>query len=140
VSTAPVEVADWTREAKAFEPGMTATVAADAATALEALASGLESQGYKIKDRTATGFVASQRDLIGGAIGIITATDFDILDRTLIAVTSAPAEGGTVLTIAVRAGGERRSGRKRGQSGLTAGLQELQRRGIGVTTTPWRKS
>jgi hypothetical protein len=139
VSTGPVEVPDWTKQAKAFEPDMTATVAADAATALGAVAAGLESQGYRLKDRTATGFRATQRDLIGGALGIITLNDFDILEHTTIAVTAAPAAGGTLLTISVQAGGQRRSGRRRGQSGLTAGLQELQRRGIGVTTTPWRK-
>ncbi|QIG45491.1 hypothetical protein G5V58_24535 [Nocardioides anomalus] len=140
MSTTPIEVADWTKEAQAFEPDMTATVAADAATALDALAAGLESQGYKIKDRTGSGFRATQRDLVRGALGIITISDFDILEHTTIAVGAAPADGGTLLTISVQAGGQRRSGRKRGQSGLTAGLQELQRRGIGVVITPWRKA
>ena len=140
MSAQPIEVADWTKEAKAFEPDMTATVGADAATALDALAAGLDSQGYKVKDRTATGFEATQRDLVRGALGVLTLSDFDILEHTTVAVSAAPDAGGTLLTISVRAGGQRRSGRKRGQSGLTAGLQELQRRGVAVTTTPWRKS
>ncbi len=136
----PVEVSDWTKEARSFSPAMTATVGTPAAAALDAIAAGLSSQGFRVTDRVATGFRASYRELLGGILGLVTAADAGILDRTLLAVdASTTPDGGTLLTISVAGGGQHRAGRKRGQSGLTAGLQDLQRRGIAVSTTPWTR-
>ena len=134
-----LEVQDWTKEAKSFSPIMTVDVAAPPQAALDAVAAGLGSQGFRIKDATATGFRASYRELIGGLLGLVTATDADILNRTLLTVAATPIPDGAHLTISVAGGGQHRSGRKRGRSGLTAGLQDLQRRGVTVTMTPWRR-
>jgi hypothetical protein len=139
VTATPVEVGDWTKQAKSFSPTMSAEVAAPAETALDAVAAGLASQGYKIKDRTAEGFRASHRRLVRGLLGLATANDADILDRTLLVVGAAPAGGGSLLTISVKSGGQHRQGIRRGAAGLTAAFQELQRRGVGVTATPWQK-
>lgn len=140
MSQGPVEVKDWIREAKVFEPTMTATVSAAPEEVLDALAAGLTSQGYKVKDRSATGFRASHRDGIRGVLGLVTATDASILERTLVLVAVAPGGPGTTLaTVTVDQGGERRSGRKAAVSGLNAALQDLQRRGAPVSTTPWVK-
>ena len=139
MTAAPVEVQDWTKEAKSFKPSMTADVQASPEAALESIAAGLTSQGFRIKDRTPTGFRASHRQVISGILGLVTGNDADILDRTLLAVEAAPAGQGTRLTISVAGGGEHRAGRKRGPAGLTAGLQDLQRRGFAVTTTPWQR-
>src|SRR5205085_2599171 len=79
VTAAPVEVADWTKEAKSFRPTMTAEVGAPPETALAAMAAGLSSQGYRIKDRTDTGFRASHRKLVQGILGLLTASDADII-------------------------------------------------------------
>lgn len=140
MSQAPVEVRDWIREAEVFEPTMTATVGTAPEEVLEALAAGLTSQGYKVKDRTATGFRASHRDVLRGVLGLVTANDGSILERTLILVSVAPGgPGATLATVTVDQGGERRSGRKAAVSGLNAALQDLQRRGVPVSTTPWVK-
>lgn len=139
MTTAPVEVRDWTKEAKSFTPSMTADVQASPQAALDSVAAGLTSQGFRIKDRTPTGFRASHRQVISGILGLVTGNDADILDRTLLAVEATPADHGTRLTIAVAGGGEHRAGRKRGPAGLTAGLQDLQRRGIAVTATAWQR-
>jgi hypothetical protein len=136
----PVEVGDWTKEAKSFSPTMTADVGAAAEPALEAVAAGLSAEGYRIKDRTSTGFRASHRKLIQGILGLVTGNDADILDRTLLSVTAAAAGSGTVLTISVEGGGQHSAGIRCGTAGLTAGLQDLQRRGVSVATTPWRKA
>jgi len=140
VTTAPVEVQDWTKEAKSFKPSMTADVQTSPEAALDSIAAGLTAQGFRIKDRTPTGFRASHRKVVQGILGLVTGNDADILDRTLLAVDATPVGHGTRLTISVAGGGEHRAGRKRGPAGLTAGLQDLQRRGIPVTTTPWRKN
>jgi hypothetical protein len=136
---APVELEDWIKASKAFEPTMTAQVGAPAQTALDALAAALAAQGYKVKDATPAGFQASYRALVSGILGLVAGTDADILDRTLIAVAAAPSGDGTLLTISVEAGGQHRAGRTRGRTGLTGGLQDLQRRGVPVTVTPWQK-
>jgi hypothetical protein len=138
--TVPVEVQDWNKQAKSFKPSMTADVLTSPTAALESIAAGLASQGFRIKDQTPTGFRASHRQLVGGILGLVTASDADILDRTLLAVEASAAGQGTRLTITVAGGGEHRAGRKRGPAGLTAGLQELQRRGIVVSATPWQRS
>jgi hypothetical protein len=135
----PVEVQDWTKEAKSFEPSMTADVLSSPTLALDSIAAGLTSQGFRIKDRTPTGFRASHRQLVGGILGLVTASDADILDRTLLVIEASPAGDSTRLTISVAGGGQHRAGRKRGPAGLTVGLQELQRRGIAVTTTAWQR-
>jgi hypothetical protein len=122
---------------------MAAEVAAPSATALDALAAGLASQGYRIKDRTPAGFRASYRRLVRGLLGLATANDADILDRTLLCVAAGPAGPAgqeTRVTISVKGGGQHRGGIRRGAAGLTAAFQDLQRRGIGVTATPWQKS
>jgi hypothetical protein len=140
VTAGPIEVGDWTKQAKSFTPTMTADVGAPAEAALEAVAAGLSAQGYRIRDETGTGFRASHRKVIQGILGLVTANDADILDRTLLAVSAAPAGSGTRLTISVVGGGNHGAGIKRGTAGLTAGLQDLQRRGVVVTTTPWRRA
>jgi hypothetical protein len=134
-----VEVQDWTKEAKSFSPTMTVDVDAPAQTALDALAAGLTSQGFRVKDATPTGFRASYRELIGGLLGLVTASDFDILNRTLLTVAASPTTEGVRLVISVAGGGQHRAGRNRGTSGLTAGLQDLQRRGFGLAATPWQR-
>ena len=139
MTTAPVEVQDWTNEAKSFKPSMTADVETAPETALESIATGLAAQGFRIKDRTPTGFRASHRQLVSGILGLVTGNDADILDRTLLAVEASPTAAGTRLTISVAGGGEHRAGRTHGRAGLTTGLQELQRRGVAVTTTAWRR-
>src|SRR3954451_7164039 len=118
---------------------MTADVLTSPATALDSVALGLTSQGFTVKDRTPTGFRATHRQLVRGLLGLVTASDADILDRTLLAIEAAPTGQGTRLTITVAGGGEHRAGRKRGPEGLTAGLQDLQRRGIAVTATAWQR-
>jgi len=139
VTDVPIEVQDWTKEAKSFKPSMTADVLTSPADALGSVAAGLTSQGFRVKERTPTGFRASHRQLVRGILGLATASDADILDRTLLAVEASPAGQGTRLTITVAGGGEHSAGRKRGRAGLTVGLQELQRRGIAVTTTAWQR-
>ena len=139
MTAAPVEVRDWTKEAKSFKPSMTADVQASPQEALDSLAAGLTSQGFRIKDRTPTGFRASHRQVISGILGLVTGNDADILDRTLLAVEATPAGQGARIVISVAGGGVHRAGRKRGPAGLTAGLQDLQRRGIAVTTTAWQR-
>jgi hypothetical protein len=139
VTHAPAEVQDWTKEARSFNPSMTADVLAAAEVALDAMAAGLAAHRFRIKDRTTTGFHASHRQLLSGILGLVTASDADILDRTLLTVGAAADGPGTRLTITVAGGGERRSGRKRGRAGLTAGLQDLQRRGIAITITAWQR-
>jgi hypothetical protein len=139
VSAAPVEVQDWTKEAKSFKPSMTADVQTSPEAALESVAAGLTSHGFRIKDRTPAGFRASHRKVVQGILGLVTGNDADSLDRTLQAVAAEPAGQGTRLTISVAGGGEHRAGRKRGPAGLTAGLQDLQRRGVAVTTTAWQR-
>ena len=136
---APIEVADWTRAAKAFEPTMTAQVGAPAQVALDAVAAGLTAQGYTVKAATPAGFRASYRALLSGILGLVATTDANILDRTLISVTAASSGDGTLLTISVDRGGQHRAGRTRGRAGLTTGLQDLQRRGVPVAVTQWRK-
>jgi hypothetical protein len=138
-AAAPVEVQDWTKQAKSFKPSMTADVLAPPEVALDSVAAGLSSQGFRIKDRTPSGFRASHRQVVSGILGLVTGNDADILDRTLLSVESSPAAQGTRLTITVAGGGEHRAGRKRGRDGLTAGLQDLQRRDIAVTTTEWQR-
>ena len=140
MTTAPVEVQEWTKEAKSFSPTMTADVLTSPDAALDSIATGLASQGFRIKDRTATGFRATHRMVVQGILGLVTGNDADILDRTLLVVEAAPTAQGTRLTISVAGGGEHRAGRKRGPAGLTVGLQELQRRGVGVTATPWQRA
>jgi hypothetical protein len=141
VSSTPIEVADWSKEAKSFRPRMTADVAAPADAALELVARALEAQGFRIKDRTAAGFRASYRDLVGGVLGVVTASDFDIVNSTQLSVAATPADDQrTVLTISVLKGGVDRAGRRRGREALTAAFQEAQRRGVAVTTTPWQRS
>jgi hypothetical protein len=139
VTAAPVEVQDWTKQAKSFKPSMTADVLAPPEVALDAVGAGLSSQGFRIKDRTTAGFRASHRQVVWGVLGLVTGNDADILDRTLLSVDASPTPQGTQLTITVAGGGEHRAGRKRGQAGLTAGLQDLQRRGVEVTATPWQR-
>jgi hypothetical protein len=134
-----VEVQDWTKEANSFSPTMTVEVGAPVQAALDAVAAGLASQGFRIKDATPTGFRASYRELLGGLLGLVTATDADILDRTLLTVAASPVPDGAHLSISVAGGGQHRAGRKRGRSGLTAGLQDLQRRGFAVAATPWQR-
>jgi hypothetical protein len=135
----PVEVQDWTKQAKSFRPTMTVDVGAPVQAALDAVAAGLRSQGFRIKDATPAGFRASYRELIWGLLGLVTATDADILDRTLLAVAASPTPDGALLSISVAGGGGHRAGRKRGTSGLTAALQDLQRRGFPVAATPWQR-
>lgn len=139
MTSSPVEVQDWTKEAKSFKPSMTAEVQTSLEAALESIAAGLSSQGFRIKDRSPTGFRASHRKVVQGILGLVTGNDADILDRTLLAVEATPAGQGTRLTITVAGGGEHRAGRTRGPAGLTAGLQDLQRRGVAVTTTAWQR-
>jgi len=139
MTTAPVEIRDWTKEAKSFKPSMTADLQTAPETALESIATGLAAQGFRIRDRTSTGFRASHRQVVWGILGLVTDNDADILDRTLLAVEASPTGPGTRLTISVAGGGGHRAGRKRGRAGLTTGLQDLQRRGIAVTTTAWQR-
>ena len=139
MTTAPVEVEDWTKASKSFSPAMRAQVAAPTRAALETVAAGLTAQGFRVKDATPTGFRASYRELVWGILGLVTASDAGILDRTVLAVEATPSGEGAVLTITVAGGGGHRPGRKRGCRGLTAAFQDLQQRGIPVTTTPWAK-
>lgn len=139
MTAVPVEVADWTKEAKSFRPTMTAEVGAPPETALAAMAAGLSSQGYRIKDRTDTGFRASHRKLIQGILGLLTASDADIIERTLLGVTATSAGPGTRLTVSVLGGGQLGAGIRRGTAGLSTGLQDLQRRGFPVVASPWQK-
>jgi hypothetical protein len=133
----PVEVADWTREAKAFSPSLTAELGTSVADALAAVADGLAGQRFRISGRSVTGFTATHRDLVGGVLGVLTASDLDILDRTRLEVTAVPTDHGCRLTVSVRGGGERRAGRTRGPAGLTAAFQGLQRRGVALRVSPW---
>ena len=133
----PVEVADWTKEGQSFTPQMTATLTVPVPDALALVSHALTTQGFKVKDATAAGFRASWIDK-WGLLGLATITDVD-LKRTRLAVTAAPAAGGTTLTITVEKGGEHRAGRRKGRDALTAAFQDAQRRGVEVTTTPWAK-
>lgn len=139
MTAGPVEVADWTKQARSFRPTMTAEVGAPPEAALEALAAGLAAEGYRVKDRTASGFRASHRRLVRGILGLVTANDADILDRTLLAVSALPDAGRCRITVSVQAGGQHSGGIRRGTAGLTAGFQELQRGGVAVTAGPWQK-
>ena len=136
MTSTPIEVADWL-DGKTFSPRMTATLGLPSADALGLVSGALTSQGFKIKDATATGFRASWRDLTGW-LGVAMADDWDF-KRTRLAVTAAPTAAGTTLTIAVEKGGEHRAGRRKGREALTAAFQDAQRRGVPVTTTPWEK-
>ena len=130
----PIEVTDWL-EAKTFSPRMTATVGLPVPGALDLVATALGEHGYKVKERTDTGFRASWVDT-WVLLGIAAATDIDF-KRTRLSVTAAPATGGSTLTIAVEKGGEHRAGRRRGRAALTAAFRDAQRRGVPVSTTPW---
>jgi hypothetical protein len=134
VTSTPIEVPDWLA-AKTFSPRMTATVGLPARDALDLLATALGEHGYKVKERTDTGFRASWVDR-WVLLGIAAATDID-LKRTRLSVSAAPAAGGTTLTIAVEKGGEHRAGRRKGREALTSALRDAQHRGIPVSTTPW---
>jgi hypothetical protein len=134
VTSTPIEVPDWLA-AKSFSPRMTATVALPARETLDLVATALGEHGYQVKERTDTGFRASWVDR-WVLLGIAAATDLDV-KRTRLAVSAAPAAGGTTLTIAVERGGEHRAGRRKGRKALTAALRSAQRRGIPVSTTPW---
>ena len=133
----PVEVEDWTKEAKSFTPQMTATLTVPVPEALALVSHALTAAGFKVKDATDAGFRASWLDK-WGLLGLATITDVD-LKRTRLAVTAAPAAAGTTLTIAVEKGGEHRTGRRHGREALTAAFQDAQRRGVEVETTPWVK-
>ena len=137
MTSAPIEITDWL-DGKTFSPRMTATLGLPSGDALALVSGALTSQGFKIKDATATGFRASWMDLTGW-LGVAMATDWDF-KRTRLAVTAAPSGAGTTLTIAVEKGGEHRAGRRKGREALTAAFQDAQRRGVPVTTTPWEKS
>ena len=137
MTSAPIEVSDWLDAKTLFHPRMTATLGLPTGEALGLLSSALTSQGYKIKDVTATGFRATWWDRTGW-LGMIAATDWDF-KRTRLAVTAAPAGPDTTLTIQVEKGAEHRAGRRHGREALTAAFQDAQRRGITVTTTPWEK-
>ena len=136
MTSAPIEVADWL-DGKTFSPRMTATLGLPSADALALVSGALTSQGFKIKDATASGFRASWMDLTGW-LGVAMATDWDF-KRTRLAVTASPSGAGTTLTIAVEQGGEHRGGRRKGCEALTEAFQDAQRRGVTVTTTPWEK-
>ena len=139
MSTAPLEVEDWLKHSKSFEPVMTVDVGAPADAALAAIATGLTGQDYKVKDVTPTGFLATYRDLVGGVLGLITISDMDIIERTKLSVAATESANGTLLTITATGKTEDRGARKRGRLGLSAALQDLQRRGVPVTVTPWEK-
>jgi hypothetical protein len=137
MTSTPIEIADWLDAKTLFHPRMTATLSLPAADALGLLADALTSQGYKVKDATATGFRATWWDKTGW-LGVVAITDWDF-KRTRIAVTAAPATSGTTLTIQVEKGAEHRAGRRKGREALTTAFQDAQRRGVPVTTTPWEK-
>jgi hypothetical protein len=137
VTSTPIEVADWLDAKTLFHPRMTATLALPTAAALALVSGALSSEGFKIKDATGTGFGAIWWDRTGW-LGVIASTDWDF-KRTRLAVTAAPAGPGTTLTIQVEKGAEHRTGRRKGREALTLALQEAQRRGVSVTTTPWEK-
>ena len=137
MTSAPIEVADWL-DGRTFSPRMTATLGLPSPDALALVSGALTSQGFRIKDATATGFRASWMDRTGW-LGAALATDWDFR-RTRLAVTASPSGvGGTTLTIAVEKGSEHRAGRRKGREALTAAFQDAQRRGVPVTTTPWEK-
>ena len=139
MTSAPVEVQDWTKEGKSFSPTMTADVS-HLGRAMPSSRSrpGWSPRGSASRTAPPAASARSHRQLVRGILGLVTANDGDILDRTLLAVEATTGGDGTRLTIAVAGGGEHRAGRTRGRAGLTIGLHELQRRGAQVTTTPWR--
>jgi hypothetical protein len=134
VTSAPIEVTDWLA-AKSFSPRMTATVGLPVGDALSLVADALSGHGYKVKDRTDSGFRASWVDR-WVLFGIAAATDIDV-KRTRLAVSAAPDGDGSTLTISVEKGGEHRAGRRKGREALTEAFQGAQRRGVPVSTTPW---
>jgi hypothetical protein len=136
MTSAPIEVDDWVR-ASLVRPRMTATVGLPVAEALELLAGSLGAYGYQVKDATPTGFRATWWDRTGW-LGMLAATDWDF-KRTRLAVTASESGRGTELAIQVEKGAEHRAGRRQGREALTAALQDAQRRGVPVTTTPWVK-
>jgi hypothetical protein len=139
MTSAPIEVEDWLKHSRTFEPVMTAQVGAPADAVLQAIAFGLTSQEWKVKDVTPTGFRATYRDMVGGILGLITISDMDIIERTKMSVAATESADGTLLTITATGKTEDRRARKRGRLGLSAALQDLQRRGVPVTVTPWEK-
>ena len=136
MTSSPIEVDDWVR-ASLLHPQMTATVGLPVPAALDLLADSLGAHGYKVKDATPTGFRATWWDRTGW-LGMLAATDWDF-KRTRLAVTASESGPGTELAIQVEKGAEHRAGRRQGREALTAALQDAQRRGVPVTTTPWVK-
>ncbi|WP_329705544.1 hypothetical protein [Nocardioides sp.] len=134
MTSVPIEVPDWLG-AKSFTPRMTASVGLPVSDALSLVADALVARGYKVKDRTGSGFRASWVDK-WVLLGIAAATDIDV-KRTRLAVSAVPSDGGSTLTIAVEKGGEHRAGRRRGREALTEAFQDAQRRGVPVSTTSW---
>jgi len=137
VTSTPIEVPDWL-EAKSFSPRMTASVGLPMGDALSLLAAALTEHGYKVTDRTDSGFRASWVDR-WVLLGIAAATDIDFR-RTRLAVSAVPAAAGSTLTIAVEKGGEHRAGRRKGREALTDAFRDAQRRDVPVSTTPWASS
>jgi hypothetical protein len=134
VTSTPIEVADWL-EAKSFSPRMAASVGLPVGDALSLVAGALDDHGYKVTDRTDSGFRASWVDR-WVLLGIAAATDIDV-KRTRLAVSAVADGAGSTLTIAVEKGGEHRAGRRRGREALTDAFRGAQRRGVTVSTTPW---
>lgn len=137
MTSTPIEVADWL-EAKSFSPRMTASVGLPMGDALSLLAGALAGHGYKVTDRTDSGFRASWVDR-WVLLGIAAATDIDFR-RTRLAVSAVPDQAGSTVTIAVEKGGEHRAGRRKGREALTGAFRDAQRRGVPVSTTPWVSS
>jgi hypothetical protein len=134
VTSTPIEIPDWLT-ARSFRPRMTASVGLPVHEALALVAEALARHGYKVKDRTDSGFRASWVDR-WVLLGVAAATDIDV-KRTRLVVSAAPAGVGSTLTIAVEKGGEHRPGRRKGSEALTDAFQDAQRRGVPVSTTPW---
>lgn len=122
------EVPTW-RGVKTFYPEMTMQVRAPGPVVLEALATALAAEKFKIKDRDGVGFRASFVDWLGVVAGTLNKTSLDVALTTDADLTQ--------VLVNATSTGEHLTGQKHASRGLSAAVRQLREDGCEVTTTPW---
>lgn len=124
------EIPGWDAvKGKTFRPQLTIRTSAPVPEAVDVLASALEKDKFKIKDRAPEGFRARYVNWLG-----VLATT---LNSTRLTVTATADGPGAQVLVGAEWDGEYRAGSRHASSGLSAGVRELRRRGYEVTAGSW---
>lgn len=130
------EIPGWDKHVQSFHPQMSLRAAVPAHAALDAVARGLKSSGYRITRATPAGFRASYHNWLRFGLELATFVGASA-DRTTLDVDASAASVASVVTIRVTGGFEHWGPRDRAAQGLTAAMRELRSQGHEVAATPW---